>query len=70
MDIEPKRGVAIERVGDEWIVQVLDGDHTTEMRFSLEAAATDYAEGQRLRMGLSPYDGPVMRGDNFVVGRS
>ena len=52
MDTKHDRGVAIERVGDEWIVQVLDGDRTHETAFTLEASATSYADGQRLRMAF------------------
>jgi len=70
MDTKPERGVAIERVGDEWVVQVLDGDHSHESIFSLEASAESYADGQRLRMGLYPYDRRAERDDNFVVARS
>jgi len=44
--------VAIEQVGEEWIVQLMEDGQTHERRFTTRAHAESYADGQKIRLGL------------------
>lgn len=44
--------VIVSRKGDQWLVQFIDNGIVHENTFALEAHASSYADGQRLRLGL------------------
>ena len=48
----PPNNVNVARRGDQWIVEVVDNGQLHERAFMLEAHASSYADGQRLRLGL------------------
>lgn len=44
--------VSVARRGDQWIVEVVDSGQFHIREFILEAHASSYADGQRVRLGL------------------
>jgi|AraplaMF_Cvi_mLB_1032043.scaffolds.fasta_scaffold94756_1 hypothetical protein len=48
--------VKVVKLGDGWAVYVLDGGVVTSQSFKFEAYATAWADGQRSRLKLPPFD--------------
>ena len=48
--------VEVIEVCGEWFVRVVDGDEELTRSFQLEPFALAYAEGQRIRLGLTDFD--------------
>ena len=48
--------VKVVKLGDRWAVYVLDGGVVTSQIFKFEAYATAWADGQRSRLNLPPFD--------------
>jgi hypothetical protein len=44
--------VKVEFREGKWVVCVLDNDHVFEREFHLEAHAADFADDQRIRLGI------------------
>jgi hypothetical protein len=63
----PPNDVRIEKLDGEWTVFVFEDSETTQKTFETEQFAKSFADGQRMRLGLSPARRTTTGGEAGII---